>query len=146
MILNALAWSGSALTIRELAYLSGEQYVSYRFIGMLYDLRAFIRVIRTDKGNCYEFSHAEWEVAVKGKYPYGGIYFRTLCNRLLDEIDEQQVKELFEEKYQGELWLLSNMLRIYNQAYAELKENWFEEIKVDKVSNLWVEYIKKQGV
>lgn len=145
MILNALVWSGSALTIRELAYLSGEQYVSYRFIGMLYDLRAFIRVIRTDKGNCYEFSHAEWEVAVKGKYPYGGIYFRALCNRLLDEIEEQQVKELFEEKYQGELWLLSNMLRIYNQAYAELKENWFEEIKVDKVSNLWVEYIKKQG-
>lgn len=145
MILNALAWSGSALTIRELAYLSGEQYVSYRFIGMLYDLRAFIRVLRTDKGNCYGFSHAEWEMAVKEKYPYGGIYFRALCNRLIDEIEEQQVKNLFDEKYQGELWLLSNMLRIYNQAYTELKENWFEEIRIDEVSSLWVKYIKEQG-
>lgn len=143
MILNALAWSGSSLTIRELAYLSGEQYVSYRFIGMLHDLKAFIKVVRTDKGNCYEFSHNEWEQSVKEEYPYGDIYFRGLCNRLLDEIElESEGKDFFAEENQGELWILTNLLRLYNEASESLKKNWFEDVKIDNVSYMWVKILQ----
>lgn len=143
MILNALAWSGSSLTIRELAYLSGEQYVTYRFIGMLHDLKAFIRVVRTDRGNCYEFSHSEWEHSVKRKYPYGAIYFRQLCNRLLEEIAQEGERDFFEEENQGELWILGNLLRLYNNSYEDLKQNWFEEVKIDTVSDIWVKVLQK---
>lgn len=144
MILNALAWSGASLTIRELAYLSGEQYVSYRFIGMLYDLQAFIKVVRTENGNCYEFAHSEWETSVKEKYPYGAIFFRGLCNRLLDEIEaEADGKDFFSEENQGELWILANLMRLYNDSSGTLKENWFEDVKIDNIAAIWVNVLQK---
>lgn len=147
MILNALAWSGSALNIRELAYLSGEQYVSYRFVGMLYDLQAFIRIVRTENGNCYEFAHGEWEQAVKEKYPYGAIYFRKLCNKLLEEIEaESEEKDFFAEENQGELWLLANLLRVYNDSSEQLKKNWFEDVKIDNIAEIWVKILQKLSI
>lgn len=145
MILNALAWSGMPLTIRELAYLSGEQYVSYRFIGMLHDLKAFIKVVRTDRGNCYDFSHNEWEQSVKAKYPCGAIYFRSMCNQLLDEITvSNKTMDYLSEENQGELWLLTNLFRIYNEAYEELKKNWYEEVKIDKLSGAIIKFMTEE--
>lgn len=144
MILNVLAWSGVPLTIRELAYLSGEQYVSYRFIGMLYDLQAFIKVIRTEKGNCYAFAHVEWESSIKEKYPYGAILFRGLCNELLEEIEtESKETDFFADENQGELWILANLLRLYNDSSEALKKNWFEDVKIDNVAQIWVKILQQ---
>ena len=143
MILNALAWSGSSLTIRELAYLSGEQYVTYRFIGMLHDLKAFIKVVRTDRGNCYEFAHSEWEQSVKKKYPFGDIYFRGLCNKLLEEIKaEDSDKDFLCAENQGELWILTNLLRVYNEAYNDIKENWYEDVKIDSLIEVFLRFLR----
>lgn len=147
MILNALAWSGASLSIRELAYLSGEQYVSYKFVGMLYDLQAFIRNVRTEKGNCYEFAHGEWEQSVKEKFPYGAIYFRKLCNKLLEEIEaEPEGKDFLADENQGELWLLANLLRLYNDSSEQLKKNWFEDVKIDNVAEMWARILQKLSV
>lgn len=147
MILNALAWSGESLSIRELAYLSGEQYVSYRFVGMLYDLQAFIKIVRAEKGNCYEFAHDEWEQSVKEKFPYGAIYFRKLCNELLEEIEvESEDKDFLADENQGELWLLANLLRLYNDSSEQLKKNWFEDVKIDNVAEIWAKILQRLSI
>lgn len=137
LILNTLAWCGDSLTLRELAFLSGEGYVSYRFLGILNDLRAFIKVVRTERGNCYELSHSEWEESVKKQFPLGGIEFRMRCDKLLDCLDElrseNRTGDILLDAYEGERWLFTHMLSIYIRDWAELKENWFEPLSLEKL-------------
>ena len=137
LILNTLVWCGDSLTLRELAFLSGEGYVSYRFLGILNDLRAFIKVIRTERGNCYELSHSEWEESVKKQFPLGGIEFRMCCDELLDCLDdlryENRTGDILLDAYEGERWLFTHMLSIYVRDWAELKENWFEHLSLEKL-------------
>lgn len=142
-ILNVLVWAATPVTIRELAYLSGEQYVSYRFLGMLYDLRAFVKVIRTDRGNCYTLSHHEWEEIVMRRFPHGGIWFRNNCNALLLDIkSRKQWGEMLSANNQGEHWVMKNILSLYCKHADELQRNWFEEVLIDEAANLWVEYLQ----
>lgn len=136
LILNTLAWCGDSLTLRELAFLSGEGYVSYRFLGILNDLRAFIKVVRTERGNCYELSHGEREESVKKQFPLGGIEFRMRCDKLMDCLDElrseNRTGDILLDEYEGERWLFSHLLQIYIRDWEELKENWFEHLSIDK--------------
>lgn len=133
-ILNTLVCAGEPITLRELAFLSGERYISYRLIGMMNDIQAFIKVTRSSRGNCYELSHSQWEEAVKALVPYGDIYFRKQCNELLAEMEvffnKDNIELILEKTYEGELWLLKHILGIYNRNWKELKENWFEEIRI----------------
>jgi len=137
LILNTLAWCGDSLNLRELAFLSGEGYVSFRFLGILNDLRAFIKVSRTDRGNCYEFSHNEWEESVKKRFSSGGIEFRMRCDKLLDCLDElcleNRTEDILLDIYEGERWLFTHMLSIYVRDWPELKENRFEHLSVNKL-------------
>ena len=146
LILNTLAWCGDSLTLRELAFLSGEGYVSYRFLGILNDLRAFIKVIRTERGNCYELSHSEWEESVKKQFPLGGIEFRMRCDKLLDCLDdlryENRAGDILLDAYEGERWLFTHMLSIYVRDWAELKENWFENIRIQTIYDYFNHFIK----
>lgn len=148
LILNTLAWCGDSLTLRELAFLSGEGYVSYRFLGILNDLRAFVKVTRTSRGNCYEFSHNEWEESVKKQFPLGGIEFRMRCDKLLDNLEElhqeKRTTDILLEVYEGERWLLTHMLSIYIRDWAELKENWFENIRISAVE-IFMEALIRSG-
>lgn len=133
-ILNTLVCAGEPITLRELAFLSGERYISYRLLGMMNDIHAFIKVTRSSRGNCYELSHSQWEEAVKALVPYGDIYFRKQCNELLAEMEvffnEDNIELILEKTYEGELWLLKHILGIYNRNWKELQENWFEEIRI----------------
>lgn len=139
LILNTLAWCGDSLTLRELAFLSCEGYVSYRFLGILNDLRAFVKVTRTSRGNCYEFSHNEWEESVKKMFPLGGIEFRIRCDKLLDCLDdlrkEKRTGDILLDAYEGERWLFTHMLSIFNNNWYELKQNWFENIRISVIEN-----------
>ena len=139
-ILNTLVWAGEPLTIRELAYLSGERYVSYRLLGMMNDLQAFVKVTRTDRGNCYEISHENWKYSAKSLIPYGDIYFRRRCNSLLKEMEEffiaENIGTIFDNNSEGELWLLTRILRIYCYNWKHLRENWFEEIRIGSVETI----------
>lgn len=133
-ILNALVCAGEPITLRELAFLSGERYISYRLLGMMNDIQAFIKVTRSSRGNCYELSHSQWEDAVKTLVPHGDIHFRKQCTALMLEMEvffnEDNIELILEETYAGELWLLKHILGIYNRNWKELKENWFEEIRI----------------
>lgn len=146
LILNTLAWCGDSLSLRELAFLSGEGYISYRFLGILNDLRAFIRVIRTERGNCYELSHSEWEESVKKQFPLGSIEFRMRCDKLLDCLEdlynENRTEDILSDAYEGERWLLTHMLSIYVRDWTELKENWFENIRIQTIYNFLIRFIK----
>lgn len=146
LILNTLAWCGDSLTLRELAFLSGEGYVSYRFLGILNDLRAFIKVVRAERGNCYELSHGEWEESVKKQFPLGGIEFRMRCDKLLDCLDELRFEnrtgDILLEAYEGERWLFTHILSIYVRDWAELKENWFENIRIQIIYDYLTHFIK----
>ncbi len=139
LILNTMAWCGDSLTLRELAFLSGEGYVSYRFLGILNDLRAFVKVTRASRGNCYEFSHNEWEESVKKQFPLGGIEFRMRCDKLLDCLDElrseNRTGDILLDAYEGERWLFTHMLSIFNNNWYELKQNWFENIRISVIEN-----------
>lgn len=150
LILNTMAWCGDSLTLRELAFLSGEGYVSYRFLGILNDLRAFIKVTRTSRGNCYEFSHNEWEESVKKQFPFGGIEFRMRCDRLLDNLEElrkeNRAADILQEEYEGERWLFTNMLSIYIRDWIELKDNWFENIQLSNISAFTYELLKNRNI
>lgn len=150
LILNTMAWCGDSLTLRELAFLSGEGYVSYRFLGILNDLRAFVKVTRTSRGNCYEFSHNEWEEAVKKQFPLGGIEFRMCCDRLLDNLEELRKEnreaDILLETYAGERWLFTHILSIFIRNWEELKKNWFENIRVGTVEAFMESLIRSKKV
>ena len=145
-ILKTLAWCGDSLTLRELAFISGEGYVSYRFLGILNDLRAFVKVTRTSRGNCYEFSHNEWEESVKKQFPLGSIEFRMHCSQLLDNVEELYLQNLgdniLSEEYMGELWLLTHIMNIYSRDIVDLQENWFENVRTDIIYN-FIQHIQE---
>lgn len=150
LILNTMAWCGDSLTLRELAFLSGEGYVSYRFLGILNDLRAFVKVTRTSRGNCYEFSHNEWEESVKKQFPLGGIEFRMRCDRLLENLEElrqeNRTADILLDSYEGERWLFTHILSIFNRDWEELKKNWFENIRIGTVEEFMESLIRCKNV
>lgn len=150
LILNTLAWCGDSLTLRELAFLSGEGYVSYRFLGILNDLRAFVKITRTSRGNCYEFSHNEWEESVKKQFPLGGIQFRMRCDRLLENLEElrqeSRTADILLDSYEGERWLFTHILSIFNRDWEELKKNWFENIRICTVEEFMKSLIQCKNV
>lgn len=148
-ILNTLVCVGEPITLRELAFLSGERYISYRLLGIMNDISAFIKVTRSSRGNCYELSHSQWEEAVKALIPYGDIYFRKQCNELLAEMEvffnKDNIELILEKTYEGELWLLKHILGIYNRNWKELQENWFEEIRIgsfEQIIQLFLNFSK----
>lgn len=149
-ILNTLAHAGEPITLRELAYLSGERYVSYRLLGMINDIQAFITVSRSSRGNRYELSHSQWEKAVKKLVHYGDVYFRKQCNELLAEMEEffneNNITLILEKSYEGELWLLMHILNIYNRSWEEIEENWFEEIRLGSFEYLIELFLKSDEI
>lgn len=150
LILNTLAWCGDSLTLRELAFLSGEGYVSYRFLGILNDLRVFVKITRTSRGNCYEFSHNEWEESVKKQFPLGGIEFRMRCDSLLENFEalrqERRTPDILLDSYEGERWLFTHILSIFNRDWEELKKNWFENIRIGTVEEFMESLIQCENV
>ncbi len=149
-ILNTLVCVGEPITLRELAFLSGERYISYRLLGMMNDIQAFIKVTRSSRGNCYELSHSQWEDAVRSLVPYGDIYFRKQCNELLAEMEvffnEDNISLFLEKTYEGELWLLKHILGIYNRNWKELKENWFEEVRIGSFEHLILLFLNNKEI
>lgn len=148
-ILNTLVCAGEPITLRELAFLSGERYISYRLLGMMNDIGAFVKITRSSRGNCYELSHAQWEEAVRVLIPYGDIHFRKQCNELIAEMEmffnEDNISLILEKNYEGELWLLKHILGIYNHNWKELKENWFEEIRIASVEDVIILLLQDQS-
>lgn len=140
-ILNTLLWADEPLTIQELAYLSGERYVSYRMLGLLNDLRAFVRVSRSSRGNRYEIVHSQWKEAIRAWIPYGNVYFRTRCSLLLEELEqsftEENIIDLLEDNYTGEFWIFTHMLSIYLRNKHDLLENWWESIRIGAFETLF---------
>lgn len=140
-ILNTLLWADEPLTIQELAYLSGERYVSYRMLGILNDLRAFVRVSRSSRGNRYEIAHSQWKEAIKAWIPYGDVHFRQRCNALLEELEqsftEDNILDLLSENYTGEFWIFAHILSIFLRNKYDLFENWWESIRIGSFENLF---------
>ena len=139
-ILNTLLWADEPLTIQELAYLSGERYVSYRMLGLLNDLRAFVRVSRSSQGNRYEIAHSQWKDAISTWIPYGNVYFRQRCSMLLEELEqsftEENIIDLIDDNYIGERWVFTHILNIYSRNRYDLAENWWEPIRIGAFENL----------
>ena len=140
-ILNTLLWADEPLNIQVLAYLSGERYVSYRMLGLLNDLRAFVRVSRSNWGNRYEIAHSQWKESIRAWMPYGDVYFRQRCNMLLEELEqsftEDNILDLFSENYTGELWVFTHILSIYSRNKYDLFENWWESIRIGSFETLF---------
>ena len=142
-ILQVLCFCGDELTLNELAFLSGGGCVSFRLLGMLHDLSAFITVKRNRHGSesesRYGFSHEQWREETAALMPDGGVYFRRRCAGLLRGIQEMaqggEALKILEKGYEGERWLLIHLLEIYNTGYRELAENWFEDIKIAVVED-----------
>lgn len=145
-ILNTLLWADEPLTIQELAYLSGERYVSYRMLGLLNDLRAFVRVSRSSHGNRYEIAHSQWKDAIGKWIPYGDVYFRQHCSMLIEELagsfTENNIINLLSDNYTGELWILTHILSIYSRNKHDLLENWWEPICIGAFETLFDNLIK----
>lgn len=126
-ILQCLTWTGSELSLREIAYFVGEGYVSYQLIGMMDELRAFVRVVRTGRGNCYEISHESWLEELTNRELRGdldgGVSFVDHCNILLSELEKMKetkylVNALYNKVTCGETCLFLNITKIYYQYYA----------------------------
>ena len=148
-ILQVLCFSGDELTLGELAFLSGEGCVSFRFLGMLSNLSAFITVKRneSDSESRYGFSHEQWRDETAQMMPDGGVYFRRRCAGLLDGFQtltaRRQALKILENGYEGERWLLIHLFEIYNTNYKELKGNLFEDIKISAAEDFMLEVLSE---
>ena len=67
-ILLALATAFEPITLDELAYLVGEDRITFRFLGYLKDIKNIIRVKRNVRGNLFSIAHNELAVAVKDRW------------------------------------------------------------------------------
>lgn len=148
-ILQVLCFSGDELTLGELAFLSGEGCVSFRFLGMLSDLSAFITAKRneSDSESRYGFSHEQWRDETAQIMPDGGVYFRRRCAGLLDGFQtltaRRQTLKILGKGYEGERWLLIHLFEIYNTNYKELRENLFEDIKISAAEDFMLEVLSE---
>ncbi|MGN0202916.1 MAG: cell division protein SepF, partial [Coprococcus sp.] len=129
-LLDTLIYAGMPLTLQEFAYLSGEGYISYRFLGLLDDLQAFISVTRSDRGNLYKVAHMQWEDEMKELHPEGAFQFRNRCSRLINEIEEgfTAVSDIIGKGFEGEYWLLMHLPSVYCRYHEEIMANQEEKL------------------
>lgn len=139
-LLKILAWAGEPITLQELEYLSGQDFFAGDLASMLHDVGAFISISRSSRGNLYGYSHAQWREAVLMKFGDGIREFRMRCEELLDEIfqyfDEENIVSVLDTDHQGELWILTHILQVWERDYPLIKQCWWEKLRIDKVERL----------
>lgn len=147
-ILNTMRWSNEPLTLREIAYLSGERYVSYRLLGILCDLRAFVKVTRSLQGNKYSISHLQWEEKIVDWYPEGKINFLNKCIDLFGEMESYLINNgiecILQSCYEGELWLLKNILDIADDIKSETTRG-LKEIELGKIESIFLRLLRNEA-
>lgn len=145
-LMDTLIYAGTPLTLQEFAYLSGEGYISYRLLGLLDDLQAFIAVTRSDRGNLYGLAHMQWEDEMKALHPEGGALFRSRCARLMEEIEisseNGHLADIFKKGFEGEYWLLMHLPSIYCRYYDEIMGDRDEALCIGSIEKVLISLVR----
>lgn len=120
-IINTLLIISTAaepLTTREICYLLGEEKRTFRFLAFISDLRGLLNIERSYRENLISISHSEWKKILEEEY------FENICSLIKEwcnKIDDLKNKtlELDNEAYDGELYLLSNIMTYLNNYNLE---------------------------
>ena len=147
-ILNIMRWSSEPLTLREIAYLSGECYVSYRLLEILCDLSAFVKVMRSSNGNKYGISHIQWEEKIADWYPEGEITFLNKCIALFSEIEtyftNNGIERILQSCYEGEVWLLKNIFDIAENIKGKVNKG-LKEISLERIELMFLRLLRSEA-
>ncbi len=141
-MLDTLIGAGTPLSLAEFAYLSGEGYISYRFLGLLDDLQAFISVSRSDRGNLYGLAHMQWEDEMHKLHPEGAAMFRKRCAKFMTDVwamaEDGHVSDLLQPGFEGEYWLMMHLPAIYSRDREAILSNEAEPLCISSIEKVLV--------
>jgi hypothetical protein len=145
-----------SLTFREISYLSGEDKPTFTFLAYLLDLRIFLKVDRSYRGNLITISHDEWKKLIFDQYK---TELKVLTREWLEDIlylkenDQQMNWENTEND--GDLYLIANALnylelnnglRIRNQFYHQSFVDFNHQLANYLKENSIVEYQRERRI
>ncbi|MDN3016854.1 hypothetical protein PH210_11670 [Paenibacillus sp. BSR1-1] len=146
-ILLIVSGAFESLTFREISYLSGEDKPTFTFLAYLLDLRIFLKVDRSYRGNLITISHDEWKKLIIEKYEPE---LNQLTRGWLEDIlflnkNRQQMKWESVEN-DGEVYLISkalNYLELINDQFVRCQ---FYNPSFIEFSHQLATYLKKHSV
>ncbi|KYH34007.1 tetratricopeptide repeat protein [Clostridium tepidiprofundi DSM 19306] len=149
-MLVSIATAFEPLTFREISYLLGENRPTFKLLAHLTDLRIFFKVDRSYRGNLITISHDEWKKAVIHNYNEEIVKLIEQWWNNIKELEGMQF-EWFHKEYDGELYILSNIIDYYNSFKIdnakEICNNDFANLFIDIAnylgSNSVIEYHRK---
>ncbi|WP_394186769.1 tetratricopeptide repeat protein [Metabacillus halosaccharovorans] len=105
-ILTILATSFSPLTIKELSYLYGEEHVSFKFLAYMIDIRGFIKMERSYRGNVFTIGHIDLQNYLINEYS------STIIDLIQEWSEGAQLIQIdqIDHKNDGEMYLLSSII------------------------------------
>jgi tetratricopeptide (TPR) repeat protein len=146
-ILLIVSGAFEGLTFREISCLSGEDKPTFTFLAYLLDLRIFLKVDRSYRGNLITISHDEWKKLIFDKYE---TELDQLTKGWLEDIlylkENPRQMNWASVECDGEVYLITNTLnylefindenitnQIYNQSFVEFSHqlaNYLKEYSV----------------
>lgn len=126
-LLSILATSKDALSIKEIAVLMGEERPTYQLLAYLVDLRGFLTVERSYRGNLFSVSHTEWKELLDEKY-------REIIIQIIEDwVNRIEVFEVGHinwelNEFDGYDYLFANLFRYIGQYNLKMfKERLYTE-------------------
>ncbi|MDQ2087412.1 tetratricopeptide repeat protein [Herbivorax sp. ANBcel31] len=117
MMILALAEEGENISLKEMAYLMGEETITFRLMGIIHDMRSFIDFERSGaaaRGNLISISHKEWRENIlffdneKKKEIIEDL--RQMFNAFVKGLNSGD--NIAKSDYDGETWLAANIVGI----------------------------------
>ncbi|WP_251551399.1 hypothetical protein [Neobacillus muris] len=145
LLIVSRAYEG--LTFREISYLSGEDKPTFTFLAYLLDLRIFLKVDRSYRGNLITISHDEWKKLIFDKY---GTELEQMTSGWLEEIlslkeNPQQMKWESVES-DGEVYLIANALNYLELIKDQNVANQFYHPSFVEFIHYLANYLRKHSI
>lgn len=110
-IISIIAFSKEPMSLKELSYLYGEDKISFKFLGYLYDIKGILRIDRSYRGNLISLYHEELKKLIKNKYETS--FINVLNDRITTLCNEADSKDW--HLNDGKTYLLSYLLDYFEE-------------------------------
>lgn len=146
-ILFIVSRAFESLTFREISYLSGEEKPTFTFLAYLLDLRIFLKVDRSYRGNLITISHDEWKKLILEKYE---IEIDQLTRGWLEDIlylkETSQQMNWESVESDGEVYLIANAFNYLKLINDQNVRNQFYNHSFVEFSHQLANYIRENSV
>lgn len=139
-LLSIISTSYEPLTYREVSTLMGEDKTTFKLLAFLSDIRGFVKIERSYRGNMLSVSHEDWKKSIKRKYKNSIMELITIwvnsCSNLAENM--QSIKWT-EAEFDGWTYLVT-----YLHDYIE--DNNLQELDIQELHKYYKNVVKNQSL